>query len=54
MTIEGFIKLIYTIKVIIELSRLYNIDISINIAVEEDYFYIYLFNFEIIDGRDNK
>ena len=54
MTIEGFIKLIYTSKAIIKPNKLYNIDISINIAVEEYYFYVYLFNFEVIGGRDSK
>ena len=47
-TIEGFIKLIYTPRAFIKFGRKCNIDISINIVVEKYYFYIYLFNFEII------
>ena len=41
-------------RAIIEFSKLYNIDISIDIAVEEYYFYVYLFDIKIIGGRDNK
>ena len=33
MTIEDFIKLIYTPRTIIEPNKLYNIDISINIII---------------------